>query len=308
MNFFCSPIKTSPIQLYNRETDSLEEEILFEKKFMAFFYGTTFGRCMTRLFLSQKPFSIMYGWKQNRPKSKDRIRPFVKKYCIRTNELVKSLDAYQTFNEFFTRKLKSSARPIDKGSDTLISPADARLLVSSLCRNQVLPIKGCPFTLGALLGNSRKEKIWQGGICLKFRLSPADYHRFCYIDNGVHGPVVHVDGNLHSVSPLALRQRLKILDGNDREYVVMQTDNFGLVAHIDIGAMVVGKIYQHFRQGGTVVKGAEKGYFEFGGSTILLFFEPGRIQMDQDILKYSCMGIETLVRYGEAIGTKICHS
>lgn len=293
-----------PIQCYDRKTCSLVEEDVFEKSFMDIFYGTVLGRCVTRSVLCKKPFSQMYGWKQRQPGSARRIMPFVEKYNISVEELEKPVHKYETFNEFFSRKLKPSARPVNRQADVLISPADGRLMMYPLTEDLVVPVKGMNFTLGELLGNEELSRRWQGGCCVKIRLAPSDYHRFCYVDDGFHDSVIRIHGDLHSVSPLALQHHLKILHGNDREFVVFHSDNFGKLIHMDIGALVVGKIHQNFRQGGQVMKGEEKGYFEFGGSTIILLFEPGRIVLDEDIVKYSRMNIESMVSYGSAIGRK----
>ena len=296
--------KQAGVWIYNRETGCLEEEAVFEKGFMDLFYGTAPGRLMTRALLSRRTFSRIYGRLQKRPGSARRIRPFIEKYNINIEELERPPEYYRNFNDFFKRKLKPGARPVKKDRGTLISPADGRLLAYKLKKDLLLPVKGLEFHVGELLGGYEAADPWLDGTCLKIRLAPSDYHRFCYIDSGFHGPATHVNGRLHSVSPLALGHQLKILHGNDREYMVLDTDNFGRVAHVDIGAMAVGRIHQHFRQGGEFSKGEEKGYFEFGGSTIILLFEPGRIVIDEDILEYSEKGIEALVRYGSQVGRK----
>jgi len=292
------------VLVYNRDSRRLEEETVFEKGFMDFFYGTVLGRMLTRLFLSGKLFSKIYGKIQKKSKSVKHIQAFITRYNINVDELVKPLAQYGSFNEFFIRKLKPEARPIENNPETLISPADGRLLVYQLKKDTILPVKGFDFTIGELLDDHEIGEPWLDGVCLKIRLAPSDYHRFCYIDNGSHGPATHITGRLHSVSPLALRHELKILHGNDREYMVLDTENFGRVIHIDVGAMVVGKIHQQLRQGGSFSKGEEKGYFEFGGSTIILLFEPGKVIIDGDILDYSRKGIETFAQYGSQVGRR----
>ncbi len=291
--------------LYNRETGLIEQEQIYEKWFMDWFYGTGPGRLITRFLLSKKGFSRGYAWFKKRPGSKGQIIPFVEKYNIDISELEEPLERFRDFNHFFTRRLKPGARPIEMSHDILISPADGRMMTLYIDTELIVPIKGLSFTLGDLLGGVHKVDEWMGGTCVKVRLAPFDYHRFCYIDNGYHGPVVHVDGHLHSISPLALQHRLKILHGNLRDIVVLETENFGKVAHIDIGAITVGRIHQHYCQGTNFRKGQEKGYFEFGGSTIVLLFGPGRIRIDEDILHYSRKGIESLVRYGGPVGRRI---
>ncbi len=290
--------------VYNRETGHLEEEKVFEKWFMDLFYGTRLGRLFARAILSTKTFSRIYGWLQNRPGSTWKILDFVNKYQIDINEIEKPLSYFKSFNEFFIRRLKPGARPIEMAPDVLISPADGRLQVYKTEMERVLPVKGQGFGLEELLGGSRAVEPWVNGLCVKVRLAPFDYHRFCYVDYGHHGPAVHVGGRFHSVSPLALRQGLRIFQGNDREYMVLKTNNFGQVLHLDIGAMAVGRIHQHFRDGTRFSKGQEKGYFEFGGSTIILLFQPGMVKMDADIIHYSDQDIECLVKYGSRIGKK----
>ena len=80
--------------------------------------------------------------------------------------------------------------------------------------------------------------------------------------------------------------------------------NFGAVIHVDVGATGVGRMVQHQRPGGPCQRGQEKGYFEFGGSTSILLFKPGVVRLDGDIAAYSAKGTETLVRYGEKIGSR----
>ncbi len=294
----------SYIPIYNRESKKVEDEQVFERRLMDIFYGSSIGRLFTRAFLSGKAFSRFYGYLQDRPESRRKIATFVKKYNIDINELERPLSDFKSFNDFFTRKLKTTARPIDKAPGTLISPGDGRLMIYPIEKDLVVPVKGAAFSLEELLAFREDTEIWQGGICVKLRLAPMDYHRFCYIDDGIHGQISHIDGRLHSVSPLALRHGLKILQGNDREYVILETINFGKVCHIDIGALGVGRICQRFKQGASFHKGQEKGYFEFGGSTIILLLEPGRVVIDQDIIDYSSRDIETLVRYGSGIGKR----
>ena len=290
--------------LYNREKEGPEEEIIFNKWFMDIFYRTEPGRAFTTILFNKHSFSKLYGIWQRKPRSKKKIQTFISKYHINTSEIDRPLSKYRSFNDFFTRKLKASARQIIKDPDVLISPADSRLIVHTIKYDNVIPIKGNEFTLHELVDNPKIIKPFYDGLCLKFRLAPMDYHRYCYIDDGQHGPIIPVKGVLHSVNPLALNQNLKVLQKNYREFCILDTKHFGSVIHIDIGSLLVGRIHQNLRKGGTFSRGLEKGYFEFGGSTIILLFEPNAITIDKDIIEYSSRGIETLVKYGSAIGKR----
>ena len=142
-----------------------------------------------------------------------------------------------------------------------------------------------------------------GGYCLIFRLEVDDYHRYCYIDNGTKTDNTFIAGELHTVNPVAL-ERYNIYKRNSREYTVLHTENFGDVVQVEVGAMMVGRIVNHHGEGG-FCRGEEKGKFEFGGSTIVMLFGKDTICPDEDILRNSAEGIETVVKYGEKIG-KAC--
>jgi phosphatidylserine decarboxylase len=167
----------------------------------------------------------------------------------------------------------------------------------------IVPIKGLRFPLAQLLADGALESRYRGGLCLVFRLAPMDYHRFCYVDDGEHGPVRRIPGYYHSVHPLALRAGIPALATNYRELTVLETRNFGSVVHIDVGALGVGKIVQHRAGGGPFQRGEEKGYFEWGASTTLLLLQTP-VCIDDDIMHYSRQGIETRVRYGSRIGRR----
>lgn len=136
-----------------------------------------------------------------------------------------------------------------------------------------------------------------------FRLCVDDYHRYCYIDNGTKTENVHINGELHTVNPIAL-EKYNIYKRNSREFTMLHTENFGDVVCIEVGAMLVGRIKNRHRNAHYFAKGEEKGMFEYGGSTIVLLFEKGMISVDSDILANSAHGYETVVKYGEKIGTK----
>ena len=146
------------------------------------------------------------------------------------------------------------------------------------------------------------DASFNGGVCLSFRLAPCDYHRFGYIEDGMQGAVHTISGPLHSVSPLALRHNKRIPATNFRHWCHIQSSSLGTFIQMEIGAMMVGSIVQHRPTGGPCHRGEEKGYFQFGGSTVLIILAPDRIRMDDDIRHYSEKGIETMVRFGESIG------
>lgn len=277
-------------------------EEVFERGFMNFFYGSRIGLLLSELLLKRRWFSRLYGASKSRPSSTRQIDAFVRQHRIDVSEAELPLQDYRSFNDFFTRRLKPGARPLPPDKATLASPADARVLAWDIGDGLVLPVKSRAFSVAQLLRDEALANEYRGGSCFVLRLAPADYHRFIHIDRGSQGPVRRIDGYLHSVSPLALRNMLAVFTENVREYCRIETDTFGPLIHVDVGALVVGRIVQHQPQGGPVERGQEKGYFEFGGSTVILLFKAGAVRIDADIRSYSAQGIETIVLQGERIG------
>ncbi|MDQ3012812.1 MAG: phosphatidylserine decarboxylase [Acidobacteriota bacterium] len=297
-----------PILLYNRRTGALEEETIFEQAVMEFFYGSRLGFWLSEALLKRRLATEVYARTQHSPSSLAKIKTFIENNNINTDELERPVSSFKTFNEFFIRKLKPEARPIDPAPHNLISIADCRLAVYEIKEDTVYPVKAKRFTLAELLDGAIAAELlkkFHGGLCLIFRLAPVDYHRFGYIDDCEQMPVQVINGFYRSVHPLSLRRMKAVFTENRRESCVLKTKNFGEVIHIDVGATGVGRIIQQHQAGGKFQRGEEKGYFEFGGSTVILLLQPNTVKMDDDIAKYAADGIETIVRYGERIGRKI---
>ena len=294
-----------PILLYNRKTGSLEEEAVYEKDVMEFLYGSRLGFFMTELLFKHRWASELYARLQRGPGSKSKIRKFVESHGVNLDELERHVDSFNSFNEFFIRRLKPSARPIDRDPASLISIADCRLSAYSIREDAVYPVKARRFTVAQIVGDGEVAAGYAGGLCLIFRLAPVDYHRFGYVDDCGQSPVEVINGFYRSVHPLSLRRMKAVFTENRREYCALKTANFGEVIHIDVGATGVGRIVQRHPGGGRFARGEEKGYFEFGGSTVILLLKPGAAKIDDDIAKYSDRGIETIVRFGEKIGGKV---
>lgn len=290
------------ILLYNRRTKTFEEELIFEEGLMRFIYGTRWGRALEHLLLKRPLFSLAYGlWQRSRWSAKN-IPSFIERYRLDLEQICEPPGSWRSFNDFFCRRLHPSARPIDMTPEHLIAPADSRMMVYSCSADTVLPVKGRRFTLAQLMAGRHDTAAYHGGLCLIFRLAPSDYHRFCYIDGGRVGPMHPINGCFHSVSPLSLSVGRMPFTDNYREFCVFDTDVFGPVIHLDVGALVVGRIKQNRPHGGRVERGEEKGWFEFGGSTIIQLIAAGRVCIYDDIQAASLRGIETLVSYGQAIG------
>jgi phosphatidylserine decarboxylase len=166
-------------------------------------------------------------------------------------------------------------------------------------------VKGQRFDLEAFLQDRVLARRFSHGSMMIARLCPTDYHRFHFPCDGNPGEAQLIDGPLFSVNPLALRKRLSILAENKRMITEIDTEKFGTILYVEVGATCVGTIHQTYQAGNTVRKGEEKGFFSFGGSCLVLLFEEGRVCFDEDLVRYSKANIETRACFGESMGLAV---
>lgn len=261
-----------------------------------FFYGTHLGRLLLKPFVTKTTANLVAKF-MNSKLSKCMIKRFVNKNDINVYEYDDR--KYNSYNDFFTRKVIDTKRPINTTKDVLISPCDSKLMAYDIDNNLVMRIKDAYYDINSLVNNDILEE-YKGGKALVFRLSTDNYHRYCYIDSGSKGKNNHIKGVYHTVQPISLKH-YNFYKTNTREWTVLNTNNFGKVIQVEVGAMLIGRIVNNHE---TYIykKGEEKGYFEFGGSTIVMLFKKGTIRLDDDIYENSKQNIETIVSYGERIG------
>lgn len=237
--------------------------------------------------------------------SSKKIKSFIKVLDIDMSMYTKSYNEYSSFNEFFIRSLKPGARIIDKNDNILISPCDGKISAyENINLNKIVQIKGFTYSLKELLQDDKIYSLYNEGTCLIFRLCPTDYHRFHFIDNGICGGTTKIKGHYYSVNPVALKNINKLFCQNKREWSVFHSDNFGDTIYIEVGATCVGTIIQSYSKDSKVIKGDEKGYFKFGGSTVIILFKKNAIKIDDNLLIQTQLGFETAVLMGEKIGLK----
>ncbi len=238
-------------------------------------YGTVAGRISLEVLVKRAIFSRWYGRRMDQPASKARIQPFIEKYGLDSSEFLESPDRFRTFNEFFYRKLKPEARPIHPGPEVAVFPADGRhLCVPDLSRATGLFVKGEMFDVHSLIADRRLSERYSAGSLLLSRLCPVDYHRFHFPVAGVPNAARLINGPLYSVNPVALSQNIRILATNKRSITELETEGFGKVLLLEIGATCVGSICQTFRPGESVSKGAEKDTFALGAHQPSRFSNP----------------------------------
>ena len=189
---------------------------------------------------------------------------------------------------------------MDTEPSHFISPCDSKLTVLEVTNECRFVLKHTCYTVASLLRNEKLAKEYEGGYVMIFRLTVDDYHRYCYVADGVKEDNIFIPGVLHTVNPLA-NDYFPIYKENSREYSILHTKEFGDIVMMEVGALLVGKIVNHHKKY-RVLRGQEKGYFEFGGSTVVLLVKKDTVRIDEDILKNSEEGMETVVKFGEKIG------
>ncbi len=278
--------------IYDRKNGYIEE-IEYLDGLLRFLYNTIIGRIILKNIVIKPWFSQKRGDYYNSEKSKKDILPFIKKNNIDISEW--NIADFNSFNEFFRRKKEIK---IDNLERELISIADSKLSVFDISDNLILNIKKSVYNIEDIVNNKEISEKYRNGTCLVFRLGVDDYHRYIYLDNGCIIENYKVSGELHTVRSIS--DKYNVFSRNSREISILRTEHLGDVAQIEVGALLVGAIKNNNKQ--EFFRGEEKGYFEYGGSTIVLLFEEGKIVLDEDIIEQSKQGIETKVSIGEKIG------
>lgn len=268
-----------------------------QEKILSMLYGNVFGRMLLKP-LTAPCISRFAGVLLSTKASCILIRPFIRKNNIDMTQFEPA--RYRSYNEFFSRKIRSETRPVDQNPKHLISPCDSKLTVMPITKDCHFRLKQTEYTVQSLLKSERLACEYEGGYAMIFRLTVDDYHRYGYIADGIKEKNIKIPGILHTVNPIA-NDYFPIYKENSREYTILHTKEFGDLVQMEVGALLVGKIVNHHERA-KVRRGQEKGYFQFGGSTVVVFVKEGIVQIDDDILENSSHGIETIVKFGEKIG------
>ena len=290
-----------PVSFYNRYTKEIETEKIYGEGFLKWAYGNPLGKIALHAFVKRPFFSAWYGRRMNAPKTREKIPQFLKQYQMDPEEFLETPESYQHFNDFFYRKLKPEARPI---ADTdVVFPADGRHLGFENAEDvSGVFLKGQQWDLKALIADEALYQEFAGGSLVLSRLCPVDYHRYHFPCAGTPGSTRLINGPLFSVSPLALRQNLGFMWQNKRTCTVLETENLGRILILEIGATCVGSIHQTYSPNTPVEKGAEKGYFAFGGSSTITIFQAGKVKLDSDLLEHSQKQQELYAKIGDRMG------
>ncbi len=293
------------LSYFNRYSGQIEEEEIYGGRYLRWVTTNPWGRISHWSLVKRAWFSHWYGWRMKRHSSQKKILPFIHKYKIDTDEFEQSPESFRTFNEFFCRSLKRVKRPIDTDLNAAVFPADGRHLgFQDISEIEGIFVKGQILKLGELLNNNSLIERFHDGSMVISRLCPIDYHRFHFPVSGTPGNPQQINGFLSSVNPLALSRNINILTENKRVLTCLDSNGFGQVLILEVGATCVGSIINTYDPNVPIMKGDEKGYFSFGGSAVITLFEKSRIQLDEDLLKHSFEGRELYAHMGDRLGLK----
>lgn len=314
------------MQVYNRSLKQYEPISQYGGGLLEILYQRRLGRALLK-FVIHPVFSRGYGIYNRTLLSRRRIAPFVEEYGICMEDYEKR--EYASFNDFFIRKPRPDRRPVDMAETSFVSPADSKLSVYPITSDNRISVKGVEYTLSELVGgkastvnkeSGRSDSMtgtinektkqgggtikltdYEGGLCLVFRLTMDDCHRYCFVDDGRVVKRRYIKGKLHTVSSISREH--KVYRENFRVVNVLDTRNFKRMVCIEVGALLVGRIVNHPIR--TFKKGMEKGYFEPGGSTIIFLMQKDSVELDEDIARICKEGTEVKIRLGEKIGSKV---
>ncbi len=301
-------MSNNEIVYFNRSKNKKEIELVYGDAAIKFIYDSPLGKALSPI-IASKTVSQVYGSYQDLGISKKKVPPFVKKFSIDLKEYKagsikteKKENSYKNFNEFFIREFENGKRSFIKDENLMPAFCEARYFGhESVGDDTKIPVKGKFLNARELLGNSKWSDIFKEGPLIIARLCPVDYHRYHYPLEGTTIDSFDINGEYHSVNPLALKTKPEIFLINERRASILETEKFGKLAYIEVGAAMVGKIVQTHDEDKRHHRGDEKGYFLFGGSTVILLGEKGKWKPSKDIIENTKEGFETYLKLGEEV-------
>lgn len=301
-------MSNNQIQFFNRPAQRMETELVYGDSAIKFIYNNALGKAFSPI-VASKLVSQLYGSYQDLPISGGKVPSFVEKFAIDLSiykagsvDSDKKENSYKTFNEFFIRQFNDEQRPFIEDKNKMPAFSEARYFGHSEINADIkVPVKGQLLKAKDLLGDSKWSDAFAGGPLIIARLCPVDYHRYHYPLSGETLDSFPIKGEYHSVNPLALKAKPEIFIKNERRASILNTERFGKLAYIEVGAAMVGKIIQSHNEATPHQRGDEKGYFLFGGSTVILLGEKGKWRPSQDIIENTQKGIETYLHIGTEV-------
>ncbi|MBO0441781.1 phosphatidylserine decarboxylase [Candidatus Enterococcus ikei] len=266
---------------------------------LRFLYKNPLGRFLLKIMI-QPPLTKVAGAYLNSFFSKGMINTFIKKNELQMADYLPT--KYTSFNHFFMREIKPEKRPVPQEETDLAAPCDGKVTVYSIDKQSTFKVKHSEYNLIELLDSTDLTNEWQGGCAVIFRLTPDDYHHYYFIDEGNITGHQKIAGIFHTVQPIATHTE-PVFSRNSREVTVIETKHFGKIAQIEVGALMVGKI-KNVKNSGSCQRFEKKGWFEFGGSTVILLFQKNQVKIDPEIWANTENNFETIVKFGQVVGQK----
>lgn len=290
------------ILFHNPSTDKLEVEKVYGENWLRFIYNNPLGKLCLWALVKRAWFSKWYGWRMNQSRSACKIKPFVKKFDLDSEEFQDCISSFKNFNEFFYRRLTACSRPISKDTNSVSFPADGRHFgFQSLSKTEGVFVKGQKFDVEKLFGSSELAQPFINGTLVLSRLCPTDYHRFHFPISGRMGQLKLIKGSLNSVNPIALRQKIEIFWENKRYLTFVENEQCGKVAIFLVGATCVGSVHLTAKSGFDYKKGSELGYFSFGGSSLITVFQPDKVKLNEKLSEITEKGFESYAKMGQTM-------
>ena len=246
------------------------------------------------------------------------IKQIIRHYGVNMDEAKQpDINAYKSFNDFFTRDLKPSARQLTSEVNAIASPADGAVSqAGAISEGEIFQAKGKSYTALDLLGGSEERaKAFNNGVFTTIYLSPKDYHRLHMPITGTLREMVHVPGRLFSVNTATTRSVPRLFARNERVVAIFDTE-LGPMALVLVGAIFVSSIetvwhgvvtppsvtsvqtWDYKENAPTLKMGEEMGRFNMG-STIIVLFANNKVQWDSEFVA------DKIVKLGEMIGKRI---
>ena len=294
---------TNSLMYWDRYEQKIREDQIYADWFIKFCYEHPLGKKLLDYVFAKRKINILYGIYKNSKFSFKQIQKDIYDYDI-------DMDLYENgpfknYSEFFLRKFKQGIRAFDENPRIMGAFAEGRVLgYEQITLKHQYPVKGAYLSADKLLNDKELAQEFIGGPIIIIRLCPIDYHHFHFPDKGKIIKSWKVGGIYHSVNVLALKNKGDIFIDNERQITLMETENFGKLAYIEVGAMCVGKIIQEDPSLTEFDKGQLKGHFEFGASTLILLGQEGKWRPSEDILIHSLENRESYIKLGDEIALK----
>jgi phosphatidylserine decarboxylase len=249
----------------------------------------------------------LYDWFvalwQNTRWSARKIEPFVRKHHIDMSEFEPG--PFRSYADFFDRRFLPDKRSFPTNPNEMGAFGEGRYFGwDRVDPGMKFPVKGAALAPKELLGSEDRVARFDGGPVILARLSPVDYHHLHFPDNGRVIDHTQMGHRLWTVNPTALRNQPDILFRNERHIQLLQTEHFGLLGFVEVGALSVGRIVQRHKKEAPFRRGEEKSVFKFGGSAVVLFGQKSAWRPASDILSHTNEGMETYLRLGEIIAQR----